>query len=107
MTEPRRIMQADVVIAGSGSGGATMARELSKKGKKVILREAGKYQERFGYSPFLLTIEVDELYEEVPIQPLPDSRIGPAARQIMQSAQDIGLDWNPIDKWIRADSILQ
>jgi choline dehydrogenase-like flavoprotein len=156
MSEPRRIMQADVVIAGSGPGGATMARELSKTGKKVILCEAGKYQEKFGYSPFLLSMldgfgltfskegtwvmrpktaggasvvfcgtavkppawlkdkydidlteEVDELYEEIPIQPLPDSRIGPAARSIMQAAQDIGLDWRPIDKWIRADKCKQ
>jgi choline dehydrogenase-like flavoprotein len=156
MTDVRRIMQADVVVAGSGPGGATVARELSKKGKKVILCEAGKYQERFGYSPFLLSMldgfgltfskegtwvmrpktvggasvvycgtavkppawlkdkydidlteEVDELYDEVPIQPLPDWRIGPAARKIMQSAQEIGLDWRPIDKWIRADRCKQ
>ena len=45
MSQPIRTMQADVVIAGSGPGGATMARELSKKGKKVILCEAGKYHE--------------------------------------------------------------
>ncbi len=156
MTEPRRILQADVVITGSGPGGATAARELSKKGKRVILCEAGKYQTRFGYSPFLLSMldgygltfskegtwvmrpktaggasvvycgtavkppawlkdkygidlteEVDALYEEIPIQPLPDSRIGPGARQIMQTAQDIGLDWKPIDKWIRADKCRQ
>ncbi len=156
MTEPRRILHADVVIAGSGPGGATMARELSRKGKTVILCEAGKYQTRFGYSPFLLSMldgfgltfskegtwvmrpktaggasvvycgtavrppawlkdrygidlseEVDELYEEIPIQPLPDSRIGPATRQIMRAAQDMGLDWKPIDKWIRADKCRQ
>jgi choline dehydrogenase-like flavoprotein len=149
-------MQADVVIAGSGPGGATVARELSRKGKKIILCEAGKYQQRFGASPFLLSMldrfgltfskegtwvlrpktaggasvvycgtavkppawlkdkygidlteEVEELYREIPIQPLPDSRIGQAARRIMQAARDIGLDWKPIDKWIRADRCKQ
>ncbi len=42
MSQPVRTIQSDVVIAGSGPGGATMARELSKKGKKVVLCEAGK-----------------------------------------------------------------
>lgn len=156
MAEPRRIMQADVVIAGSGPGGATLARELSRKGKKVILCEAGKYHQRFGASPLLLSMldgfgltfskegtwvlrpktaggasvvycgtavrppawlkekygidladEVDELYKEIPIQPLPDSRIGPAAQRIMQAAREIGLDWRPIDKWIRAEKCKQ
>ncbi len=152
MSEVIQTMQADVVIAGSGPGGATMARELSKKGKKVILCEAGKYHRRFGYTAFLLTMmdglgltfskegtwvirpkttggasvvfcgtavrppawleekygidladEVDELYEEIPIRPLPDTLIGPAAQRIMEAARDIGLDWKPIEKWIRPE----
>jgi choline dehydrogenase-like flavoprotein len=45
---PTRTLQADVVIAGSGPGGATVARELSRKGKKVIVCEAGKYHKWFG-----------------------------------------------------------
>ena len=153
MSQPIRIMQGDVVIAGSGPGGATMARELSKKGKKVILCEAGKYHKWLGRNSFLLlgmmdgmgmtfskegtwvlrpktaggaTVvycgtafppppwlkekygidlaeEVDEVYQEIPIQKLPDNLIGPAARSIMQAAQDVGLDWNPLDKWIRPE----
>jgi len=31
-------LEADVVIAGSGPGGCAIAKELSKKEKKVILR---------------------------------------------------------------------
>jgi choline dehydrogenase-like flavoprotein len=146
------IMQTDVVVVGSGPGGATVARELSRRGKKVIICEAGAYHRQFGYSIFMINMlackgltfsregtwvvrpktaggasvvfsatafrppawlkekygidlkrEVKELYEEIPIQPLPDRLIGPAARRIMQSAQDMGLDWNPLDKWIRPE----
>jgi choline dehydrogenase-like flavoprotein len=51
---PIRTLQADVVIAGSGPGGATVARELSRKGKKVIVCEAGKYHKWFGSTPSML-----------------------------------------------------
>ena len=150
MANPRKTLEADVVIVGSGPGGATMAREMTKKGKKVILCEAGRRHQRFGYTLFLLSMmdgfgltfskegtwvirpktvggasvvfsgtaikppawmkekygldlreEVDELYREIPIQPLPDRLVGPAARKIMEAAQGIGLDWKLLDKWIR------
>lgn len=54
MSQPIQTMQADVVVAGAGLGGATVARELSKKGKKVILCEAGKYHQRLGKSTVFL-----------------------------------------------------
>ena len=41
-------LEADVVIAGSGPGGATVARELSKKGKKVIVLEKGPWVKKVG-----------------------------------------------------------
>ncbi|MFA4835858.1 MAG: GMC family oxidoreductase N-terminal domain-containing protein [Dehalococcoidia bacterium] len=41
-------LEADVVIAGSGPGGATIARELSKKGKKVIVMEKGPWVKKVG-----------------------------------------------------------
>ena len=34
-------LEADVVIAGGGPGGCTIAKELSRKGKKVALLEKG------------------------------------------------------------------
>jgi choline dehydrogenase-like flavoprotein len=157
MSEPIQTIQADVVIAGSGPGGATTALELAKKGKKVILCEAGKYHQRLGQSTFMLLgmmdnmgltfskegtwvlrpktaggasvvycgtavrpppwlkekygidldEEVDDLYKEIPISTLPDHLVGPAARTIMQAAQDIGHDWNLIDKWIRPEKCEQ
>ena len=152
MSNPRKIMQTDVAVVGSGPGGATVARELSRRGKQVIICEAGAYHKQFGYSIFMVNMlackgltfsregtwvvrpktaggasvvfsatafrppvwlkerygidlkkEVKELYEEIPLQPLPDRLIGPAARRIMQSAQDMGLDWRPLDKWIRPE----
>jgi choline dehydrogenase-like flavoprotein len=146
-------MQADVVIAGSGPGGATMAMELSKKGKKVVLCEAGKNHQGIGKNSIMLLgmmdkmgmtfskegtwvlrpktaggasvvycgtavrppawlkdkygidldEEVDEVYKEIPIQTLPDHLVGSAARKMMNAAQDIGLDWNLLDKWIRPE----
>jgi choline dehydrogenase-like flavoprotein len=157
MSQPIRTLQSDVVIAGSGPGGATTALELAKKGKKVILCEAGKYHQRLGTSTFMLLgmmdnmgltfskegtwvlrpktaggasvvycgtavrpppwlkekygidleEEVDDLFKEIPIQKLPDHLVGPAARTIMQAAQDIGHDWNLIDKWIRPEKCKQ
>lgn len=38
----------DVVIVGSGAGGSTLARELSQKGKKVLILERGKYEKTLG-----------------------------------------------------------
>jgi choline dehydrogenase-like flavoprotein len=153
MSPPVRTIQTDVVIAGSGPGGATMARELSKKGKKVVLCEAGKNHQWLGKNSVLLlgmmdkmgmtfskegtwvlrpktaggasvvycgtavrppawlkekygidlAEEVDEVYKEIPIQTLPDHLVGPAASKMMGAAQDMGLDWNLLDKWIRPE----
>ncbi|MGH2521596.1 MAG: FAD-dependent oxidoreductase [Anaerolineales bacterium] len=46
-------MEADVVVVGSGPGGATVARGLSRAGKKVILLERGKdYRRWFLYGTY-------------------------------------------------------
>ena len=42
-------MQADVIVVGSGPGGATVARELSRKGKQVLLLERGRDHRPRGY----------------------------------------------------------
>lgn len=36
-------LSADVVVVGSGAGGATIARELSRAGRKVVVLEAGSH----------------------------------------------------------------
>lgn len=38
----------EFLIVGSGAGGATLARELSKKAKKVLVVEKGKYEQKLG-----------------------------------------------------------
>ncbi|MEN4007475.1 MAG: GMC family oxidoreductase [Methanobacteriaceae archaeon] len=38
-------MTYDVIVIGTGAGGATVARELSKKGKKVLILEKGRHHE--------------------------------------------------------------
>jgi choline dehydrogenase-like flavoprotein len=38
----------DFLIVGSGAGGATLARELSRAGKDVLVVERGKYEEKIG-----------------------------------------------------------
>jgi len=46
--------QSDVIIVGSGPGGATVARELARKGKKVILLERGiDHRPRSYYGTYL------------------------------------------------------
>lgn len=37
------VVETDVVVVGSGPGGATVARELSRKGRQVVLVEKGKW----------------------------------------------------------------
>jgi choline dehydrogenase-like flavoprotein len=38
----------EFVIVGSGAGGATLAKQLARKGKQVLVVERGKYEEKIG-----------------------------------------------------------
>ncbi len=50
----KKEFSTDVVIVGSGPGGATVARELCKKGKKVLILERGyDHRNRFYYGTYL------------------------------------------------------
>lgn len=44
--------------------------------------------------------EVDEIKQELPVAPLADDLVGPAAGRIMESAQDLGYQWNKIPKLV-------
>jgi len=54
-------LSADVIIVGSGPGGATVARELSKNGKKVLILERGyDHRNRFYYGTYLGAIRYSD-----------------------------------------------
>lgn len=47
-------LQADVIVVGSGPGGATLARELARRGKRVLLLERGiDHRPRSYYGTYL------------------------------------------------------
>jgi choline dehydrogenase-like flavoprotein len=145
----------DAIVVGSGPGGATVAKELSQHGKRVLILEWGGnaplkgtllQASRMLYVPgrSLLVInkklhvllrgittggssifycgtafdppfemleshgvdirkEIEELKKEIPIEPLPDALMGPMAKKMMVSAQDLGYDWQKINKFIFQD----
>jgi len=145
----------DVIVVGSGPGGATVAKELSQQNKKVLILEWGsnapikgtflqaakmigipgksllitnkKMQVLIrgittgGSSVFYcgtafdppfemleshgidIRNEIEELKNEIPIKPLSDELMGPMANRMMASAQDLGYDWQKINKFIFQD----
>ena len=148
------IQDKDVIVVGSGPGGATVAKELSQKNKKVLILEWGDNDPLTGsflqglhtilfpgkcllYTPQMLGLvrgittggstvhyyatsfpvpfdmlnlygidireEVDEIQRELPVAPLKNEMMGPMARRIMDSAQDLGYDWKKLDKFMYQD----
>lgn len=145
----------DAIIVGSGPGGATVAKELSQRDKKVLILEWGSNAPIKGtllQSATMIGIpgksilitnkkmhlllrgittggssvfycgtafdppfemleshdidirkEIDELKKEIPIEPLSDELMGPMANRMRSSAQELGYDWQKLNKFIFQD----
>lgn len=144
----------DAIVIGTGPSGATVARELTKRGKRVLILEWGKNDPIRGdmiqaasgigipgkgmlvtydgvtvfrgiitggsgifyygtaftppvgmFDKYGIDIreEVEEIRKELPTQPLDDSLVGPMATRLMESARDLGYDWNKLPKFIYQD----
>jgi len=149
-----RSTQFDAIVVGSGPGGATVARDLSRRGQRVLILERGRNAAIRGsatqaiwdltfpgrglaVTPELLAVvrgittggssvfyyataidppldmfrrhgielaeDVDEIKTELPLGPLSDELIGPAASRIMASASELGYDWRPLPKLVYQD----
>ncbi|UCD78401.1 MAG: GMC family oxidoreductase [Desulfobacterales bacterium] len=54
-------LTAEVIVVGSGPGGATVARELSRRGKDVLILERGyDYRKKFYYGTYLGALRYSE-----------------------------------------------
>jgi len=148
------IKDKDFIVVGSGPGGATVAKELSQRNKKVLILEWGDNAPLTGsfwqgtktllfpgksmlFTPQMLGLvrgittggssihyystsfpvpfkmlklygidindEVKELREELPVAPLKDEMIGPMSMRLMDSAQDLGYNWEKLEKFMYQD----
>ena len=144
----------DAIVIGSGPGGATVARELSRHGMKTLILERGTGApikgtmlqsialalipgrgllftqellalvrgitvggssilayatafeppyEMFASHGIDLRKDVEDIKSELPISPLADHLVGPAARRIMASAQSLGYTWTKLPKIVYQD----
>jgi choline dehydrogenase-like flavoprotein len=154
VAEKRTIHNADVVVVGSGPGGATVARQLARAGQRVALLEMGRdyrgevyygthlgaliygdqhsllfteeglnivrpimtggatnmycgcaatppewLRERYGVD---LDLYAQETIRELGIGRLPDGLLGAASSRVMEAAQELGYDWQPLPKFMDA-----
>ena len=57
----KKNLSAEIIVVGSGPGGATVARELSRKGKDVLILERGyDHRQKFYYGTYLGALKYSE-----------------------------------------------
>jgi choline dehydrogenase-like flavoprotein len=145
--------EVDVVVVGSGPGGATVARQLAQAQKRVILLERGRdHREQLYYGTHLgaliygdkgcllfteeglnivrplmtggatnmftgsaarppqwlkqrygidIDVEVEDTIKELALDRLPDDALGERSTRIMEAANSLGYDWQPLMKFMR------
>jgi len=64
----QKINEYDVIVVGSGPGGATVGRELARAGKKIVILESGGDDQRMGsYLTALRVLSMDRSKEGLPM----------------------------------------
>jgi choline dehydrogenase-like flavoprotein len=89
----RNDLSAEVIVVGSGPGGATVARELSRKGKDVLLLERGyDHRRKFYYGTYLGALRYSDrmslLYSEEGLNIISPIMVGGATSMYCGCAAD-------------------
>ncbi len=144
-------MTTDAIIIGTGPGGAYLARELTRAGRRVTVLERGEHHTFSDNSltqvPMLGMVFTDGIQSimrgltvggssmlyfgsvisppyamfekrgvdlkssetairaELPNSPLPENLLSEQARHLMQAGRSLGLDWQPLTKFIYQDEL--
>lgn len=104
-------------MVGSGPGDATVARELARKGRRVLMQGitcGGSSAINFAIAmapplPMFAAHGIDLapalnfMQTQLPLAPLPDSLVGPMAKRISHAALALGYEWKKLNKMIYTD----
>jgi len=91
--------KTDLVFVGRG---IPVARGIGVGGSTLLFYNT-MWEPPFEYFRSLgieLASEAEEARKDLPVAPLADGLVGPVATRLMQSARDLGYDWQKLDKAI-------
>ncbi|AET69740.1 choline dehydrogenase-like flavoprotein [Desulfosporosinus orientis DSM 765] len=99
---PRMLKNNEMMFIGNGK---TLVRGIRSGGTSVLYYGTAydPPEELFSKFGIDLASEVEELRRELPLAPLKDELIGPAAQKIRESAVSLGYAWEKLDKFIYQD----
>ncbi|MHA1829751.1 MAG: GMC family oxidoreductase N-terminal domain-containing protein [Candidatus Heimdallarchaeaceae archaeon] len=94
--------ETEIIIVGSGVGGSSLAKELSRRGKQIIIIEAGKYPKKLGtlggalniYDKYglLRSVEGTFLYRAITVGGTAVVSCGCGIRSLQKGFLDFGID---------------